>query len=195
MSTEQCSMHPDRRALSFCHSCGKHFCEECLIEGAEYYYCQAQACQQSYKGELDSEPEKAAALSPSPNIGHEMARFSKVYWIFFWLTQAVSIAGALAVSADFLTLVSGAIAAGIGWAFTRILLAGLLRFSTGWFVACLVLHGLAAALALLFVSWGAWPFIFALAWPMYVVWFLLLRSKTRNEFRRLRLKRSEALYG
>jgi ankyrin repeat protein len=41
----KCYNHPDRIALSFCHSCGRYFCEECLVEGIEYYYCKAPECQ------------------------------------------------------------------------------------------------------------------------------------------------------
>jgi len=42
---EKCHTHPDRNALSFCHSCGKHYCEECLTDGGEYYYCKEEKCQ------------------------------------------------------------------------------------------------------------------------------------------------------
>jgi hypothetical protein len=38
--------HPNRGALSFCHSCGNHFCSECLVEGGDcYYYGPDVACQ------------------------------------------------------------------------------------------------------------------------------------------------------
>ena len=42
---EKCYIHPDRNALAPCHACGKYYCEECLIEGKEYYYCQKEECQ------------------------------------------------------------------------------------------------------------------------------------------------------
>jgi hypothetical protein len=41
---ETCVNHPDREALSLCHSCGKYYCKECLYEGKEYYYCKDTAC-------------------------------------------------------------------------------------------------------------------------------------------------------
>lgn len=42
---EKCSNHPERNSLSICHSCGKYFCEDCLDEGDEYYYCKKEKCQ------------------------------------------------------------------------------------------------------------------------------------------------------
>ena len=41
---EKCSNHPEKQALNFCHSCGKYFCEECLVEGQEFYYCHGEQC-------------------------------------------------------------------------------------------------------------------------------------------------------
>ncbi len=42
---ERCFIHPERKSLAPCHSCGRHFCEECLTEGEEYYYCREEHCQ------------------------------------------------------------------------------------------------------------------------------------------------------
>lgn len=42
---EKCFNHPDRKSLAPCHSCGKHFCEECLNKWKEYYYCKQDQCQ------------------------------------------------------------------------------------------------------------------------------------------------------
>ncbi|GJQ60969.1 MAG: hypothetical protein SCALA702_00220 [Melioribacteraceae bacterium] len=39
-----CKNHPNRRALSFCHSCGEYFCEKCLNEGTQFYFCNQQNC-------------------------------------------------------------------------------------------------------------------------------------------------------
>jgi hypothetical protein len=39
-----CVIHPSRSALSFCHSCKGFFCENCLIEAGDYYFCGATAC-------------------------------------------------------------------------------------------------------------------------------------------------------
>lgn len=48
---EVCTNHPDRKAFSVCHACGKSFCESCLQEGKEFYYCKASACQDLLKKE------------------------------------------------------------------------------------------------------------------------------------------------
>ena len=45
---EYCVVHKDRRALSFCHSCKKFYCAECLVQGQQYYYCKDPACQDQY---------------------------------------------------------------------------------------------------------------------------------------------------
>jgi hypothetical protein len=42
---KNCYNHPERKAYSICHSCGRHFCEECLTEGIDYYYCKSPECQ------------------------------------------------------------------------------------------------------------------------------------------------------
>lgn len=41
-----CINHPDRKAYSICHNCGKHYCEECLSGGGEYYYCNSPECRE-----------------------------------------------------------------------------------------------------------------------------------------------------
>jgi hypothetical protein len=50
---EKCFNHPDKNSISFCHSCGRHFCEKCLSEGKEYYYCKDEKCQILMKEEDD----------------------------------------------------------------------------------------------------------------------------------------------
>jgi len=49
---ERCFNHPNKKAVAPCHSCGKYFCEECLTEGGEYYYCKDEQCQ-SLRGDED----------------------------------------------------------------------------------------------------------------------------------------------
>ncbi len=49
---ENCYNHPERKAYSVCHSCGKHFCEDCLTAGAEFYYCKSPECQQKLKEDI-----------------------------------------------------------------------------------------------------------------------------------------------
>jgi len=46
---EKCKNHPDKKALSLCHSCGSYFCSDCLVEGSEYYYCKSSDCAQVYE--------------------------------------------------------------------------------------------------------------------------------------------------
>jgi hypothetical protein len=52
--TEYCNNHPMTEAFSVCHNCGKHFCEECLSEGEEYYHCYAPECQTANQKEKES---------------------------------------------------------------------------------------------------------------------------------------------
>ncbi len=46
---ENCVNHPNKKALSACHGCGKHYCESCLDEGKEFYYCKNSECQELFK--------------------------------------------------------------------------------------------------------------------------------------------------
>jgi predicted Zn finger-like uncharacterized protein len=52
---ENCINHPDRESFSVCHNCDNHFCQDCLTEGGEYYYCKKLDCQGAMKNELTSE--------------------------------------------------------------------------------------------------------------------------------------------
>lgn len=40
-----CKTHPKKEALSFCHTCKLYYCDDCLAEIGEYYYCKNQSCQ------------------------------------------------------------------------------------------------------------------------------------------------------
>ena len=46
-----CINHPEKEALSICHGCGKEYCETCLDEGKEFYYCKNPECQELLKKE------------------------------------------------------------------------------------------------------------------------------------------------
>lgn len=50
-----CTEHRFTEALSICHSCGLDYCESCLTEGKEYYYCKKPECQKLLKDELGDE--------------------------------------------------------------------------------------------------------------------------------------------
>ncbi len=49
-----CKYHPEKEALSFCHTCGEYLCEDCLVEGKDYYYCKRVACQKALQKEIDN---------------------------------------------------------------------------------------------------------------------------------------------
>jgi hypothetical protein len=62
---KRCSNHPDRKAYSICHNCGKDYCKECLVEGKEYYYCKNSDCQEILKKELSMEVLSKKAVCPN----------------------------------------------------------------------------------------------------------------------------------
>lgn len=43
--SKRCFNHPEKQALSLCHSCKKYYCEDCLTAGNKYYYCKNNKCQ------------------------------------------------------------------------------------------------------------------------------------------------------
>jgi|WetSurSiteA1Bulk_404760.scaffolds.fasta_scaffold69764_1 hypothetical protein len=47
-----CVNHPNKKAFSICHGCGKDYCESCLDEGKEFYYCKNPECQKLLMKEL-----------------------------------------------------------------------------------------------------------------------------------------------
>lgn len=66
MDPEQvCLNHPDRKATSFCRHCGKHYCQECLKEGAEFYYCTRPECLKALEAELHSPAATAEPVEPA----------------------------------------------------------------------------------------------------------------------------------
>lgn len=40
-----CYNHQEKKALSFCQTCKKYYCDDCLVEIGEYYYCKNKSCQ------------------------------------------------------------------------------------------------------------------------------------------------------
>jgi DNA-directed RNA polymerase subunit RPC12/RpoP len=52
---ENCINHPEREASSICYNCGNPYCQDCLTEGGEYYYCKKPACQEAKKIKIASE--------------------------------------------------------------------------------------------------------------------------------------------
>lgn len=49
---EKCVNHPERLALSFCFSCKRHFCSDCLVEGRGHYFCRSEECQKMWEQEV-----------------------------------------------------------------------------------------------------------------------------------------------
>ncbi|MBK9098517.1 MAG: DUF2007 domain-containing protein [bacterium] len=67
---KSCINHPDKKTFSICHGCGKDYCEECLDEGKEYYYCKNPECQNLLRGELP--PTLLAIKIICPNCSSEL---------------------------------------------------------------------------------------------------------------------------
>ena len=66
---KNCKNHPGREAFSICHNCGEHYCEDCLSEGKEYYYCKKPKCQAALKKEMPGE--KLDPIQKCPNCKKE----------------------------------------------------------------------------------------------------------------------------
>lgn len=49
----KCINHPDKFTHYVCRNCGKSFCNECLVEVGDYYYCLDAECQKIGKSETN----------------------------------------------------------------------------------------------------------------------------------------------
>lgn len=67
-----CFNHPDKKAFSICHGCGKDYCEECLNEGKEYYYCKSPECQKLLLKELPPESLPVNIICPNCSFEFEL---------------------------------------------------------------------------------------------------------------------------
>lgn len=66
---KKCPNHPDKNAEYICHSCGKHFCDLCLTEAGDFYYCKNPECQEAMKVSLMPDlPEEIVCPNCSENI-------------------------------------------------------------------------------------------------------------------------------
>jgi hypothetical protein len=80
MRTEHsCFTHPTRQALSFCHSCRRYFCSDCLVESEEFYYCKDETCQ----NELHQEKVRISS-GPSEQAG-KVSFFKRVAKLRTWI--------------------------------------------------------------------------------------------------------------
>jgi uncharacterized protein YbaR (Trm112 family) len=52
-----CFNHPEKKAFSICRGCGKDYCEVCLVEGTEYYFCKNPECQKILDDEISGKNE------------------------------------------------------------------------------------------------------------------------------------------
>lgn len=56
-----CTNHPTRKALSFCRCCEEFYCEACLGEAADYYYCSKPVCQSAAAAAVEDAREESHA--------------------------------------------------------------------------------------------------------------------------------------
>jgi len=75
---ESCRNHPDRKALSFCHACGLHYCAECLREGGDYYYCYNEKCQPEFQRAVTDHPFSRTESSSGESVLGNINELEKV---------------------------------------------------------------------------------------------------------------------
>lgn len=74
-SKHYCTNHPSKKALSFCNSCKRYFCVDCLNEGTTYYYCKNADCQETFNEEMSYRDEprfcnKCIAVTTDETLGY-----------------------------------------------------------------------------------------------------------------------------
>ncbi len=67
-----CANHPDKKAYSICHGCGKDYCESCLVAGKEFYYCKSPECQILLRKESASMEIKVPDRFICPSCGTDL---------------------------------------------------------------------------------------------------------------------------
>jgi hypothetical protein len=65
LASKKCAVHSDKRALSFCQCCKEFFCENCLTEAGDYYFCAKPACVLASQEAVISKKEAARAVYAS----------------------------------------------------------------------------------------------------------------------------------
>ena len=73
-----CFNHPDKKAFSICHGCGKEFCESCLVEGNEFYYCRNPECQKLLKEEISTKDLFENVICPNCESEIELSENEKI---------------------------------------------------------------------------------------------------------------------
>jgi hypothetical protein len=71
---ENCYNHPERKAYSVCHNCGKYFCEDCLTAGPEFYYCKSPECQQKLQEDTEGKSYRIKITCPNCQSVLELSR-------------------------------------------------------------------------------------------------------------------------
>lgn len=79
---EHCANHPNRKAISVCHNCGGAYCEACLVEGNEYYYCRKPACQDTMRLESAASLLPEVIICPSCSSELRLAKEERAARIF-----------------------------------------------------------------------------------------------------------------
>jgi hypothetical protein len=74
-----CENHPDKKALSLCHSCGEYFCSDCLNEGLEFYYCKKNECVKALNKELSQIKNIEGKIIPLSKEAKIIKRVSVVF--------------------------------------------------------------------------------------------------------------------
>jgi len=75
---KSCFNHPEKKAHSICHGCGKDYCELCLDEGKEFYYCRNPECQILLKKELYTDVLPANTICPNCKSGLELSEDERI---------------------------------------------------------------------------------------------------------------------
>jgi len=89
-----CFAHPTREALSLCHSCGRYFCSDCLVESEEFYYCKDETCQNELRQEKVRIPSEQGEQADKASFFKMVAKLHRT-WIWPHITDADSAKKAL----------------------------------------------------------------------------------------------------
>ena len=73
-----CFNHPDNKAVSVCHNCGKDYCEQCLDEGKEFYYCKRSECQELLEKELPTIKAPESIICPNCDSELELSENERI---------------------------------------------------------------------------------------------------------------------
>jgi hypothetical protein len=75
---KNCINHPNKKAFSVCHNCGKEYCQQCLDEGKEFYYCKNPECQESLRKELVPESLPLHLICPNCESELELSQDERI---------------------------------------------------------------------------------------------------------------------